>query len=121
MLEINCSRNYSEVQVIYLQRNKETSFKMVSKDASERTSKSKQQDQFPQDISLQCEQVARQLRAVGDALESPFHPQRALHLEPAQQENIHRINLENVTSWGIIKELLLQKWFILLLHSAEIS
>lgn len=117
MLENNSSWNYSEVRVIYLQRNKETSFNMMSKDASDRTSKSKQQNQPPQDMSLHCGHVAIQLRAVGDALESRFHPQRALHLEQAQHENNHRVNLENVTSWGIIKELLLQKWFILILHS----
>lgn len=93
----------------------------MSKDASDRTSKSKQQNQPPQDMSLQCGHVAIQLRTVGDALESRFHPQRALRMEQAQHENNHRVNLENVSSWVIIKELFLQKWFILILHSAKIS
>ena len=86
---------------------------MLVKDALESIDESDPQDQLTQDMRLNCVQVARELRVVGDALERRFH--RGLHLEAVHQENHWRIQLENFTCLEIFKELLFQMLLNLLI------
>ena len=79
---------------------------MLVKDALKSIDESNPQGQLTQDMRLKCEQVARELRVVGDALET--RSQRILDLEAAHQENHWRIELENLVYLEIIKELLFQ-------------
>ena len=77
-------------------------FNLLVKEALERINKSKPQDQLTQDMRSKCGQIARELRFVGDALETRFF--RELHLEEIQQENNDWRNyLENFTSFGMVK------------------
>ena len=86
---------------------------MLVKDALESIDESNTQDQLTQDMRLNCLQVARELRVVGDALETRFH--RSLHLEAVHQENHWRLQLENFRNLEIFKELLLQMLLNLLI------
>ena len=88
---------------------------MLVKEALERIKKTKPQGQLTQDVRSKCEQVARELRAVGDALETQFF--RELHLETTQEENNLRKYLGNFTSLGMVKEILSQMALNLLITS----
>ena len=66
---------------------------MFVNDALERASTLKSRDQFTEDMLSKCGQIARELRVIGDALETRFH--RTLPLEAAHRQNHWRSHLVN--------------------------
>lgn len=79
-----------------LQKHKEAIFNMD--DTLQTVNKSRPQDQFTQDRRKRCEQTARELRVIGDALET-----RPLQLEGDPQDNNERMSLQYITCLKIIK------------------
>lgn len=67
---------------------------MSAKDTRGIVNTARQQDQFTQDMRKRCEQVARELRVIGDALDTRLNSR--LHLETVHEYNNKRIYLQYV-------------------------
>lgn len=79
-----------------LQKRKEAIFNMD--DTLQTVNKSRPEDQFTQDRRKGCKQIARELRVIGDALET-----RPLQLEGDPQDDNERMSLQYITCLKIIK------------------